>query len=71
LVTEHLMKFEKEINGCYPSLGEDQFAHLRNPFAANAQMLQAGIGMQQELVELKHDGFARDVYSERDLTFGL
>jgi len=45
LVTEHLMKFKKEIDGYFPSLGEDEFAYLRNPFTANAQMLQAGIGI--------------------------
>ena len=67
LVTEHVMKLEKEIDGYFPSLGEDKVAYLRNPFAANAQTLQAGTGMQEELIELQHDGFARDVYSEKNL----
>ena len=67
LVTEHLMKFEKEIDGYFPSLGEDEFACLRNPSTANAQMVQAGTGVQEELVELQHDGFARDLYSEKNL----
>ena len=67
LVTEHLMKLEKEIDGYFPSLGEDEVAYLRNPFTANAQTLQAGTGMQEELIELQHDGFARDVYSEKNL----
>ena len=65
LVTEHLMKLEKEIDGYFSSLGEDEV--LRNPFTANAQTLQAGTGMQEELIELQHDGFARDVYSEKSL----
>ena len=68
LVTEHLMKLEKEIDGYFPSLGEVEVAYLRNPFTANAQALQAGTGMQEELIELQHDGFARDVYSERNLS---
>ena len=60
------MKLEKEIDGNFPSLGED------NPFTANAQTLQAGTGMQEELIELQHDGFARDVHSEKNLgDFGL
>ena len=67
LVTEHLMKLEKEIEGCFPSLGEDEVAYLRNPFAVNAQTLQAGTGIKEELIELQHDGFARDVYSEKNL----
>ena len=67
LVTEHLMKLEKEIDGYFPSLGEDEVAYLRNPFTANAQTLQAGTGMQEELIELQHDGFARDLYSEKNL----
>ena len=67
LVTEHLMKLEKEIDGYFPSLGEDKVAYLRNPFTANAQTLQAGTGMQEELIELQHDGFARDVYSKKNL----
>ena len=67
LVTEHLMKLEKEIDGYFPSLGEDEVAYLRNPFTANVQTLQAGTGMQEELIELQHDGFARDVYSEKNL----
>ena len=62
LVPEHLMKLEKEIDGYSPSLGEDEVAYLRNPFTANAQTLQAGTGMQEELIELQHDGFARDVH---------
>ena len=67
LVTEHLMKLEKEIDGYFPSLGEGEVAYLRNPFTANAQTLQAGTGMQEELIELQHDGFAHDVYSEKNL----
>ena len=66
LVTEHLMKLEKEIDGYFPSLGEDEVAYLRNPFTANAQTLQAGTGMQEELIKLQYDGFARDVYSEKN-----
>ena len=61
------MKLEKEIDGYFPSLGKDEVAYLRNPFTANAQTLQAGTGMQEELIELQHDGFARDVYSEKNL----
>ena len=30
-------------------------------------MLQAGTGTQEKLVELQHDGFARDAYSEINL----
>ena len=56
LVTEHLMKLEKEIDGYFPSLGEHKVAYLRNTFTANAQTLQAGTGMQEELIELQHDG---------------
>ena len=67
LVTEHLMKLEKEIDDYFPSLGKDKVAYLRNPFTANVQTLQAGTGMQEELLELQHDGFARDVYSEKNL----
>ena len=63
LVSEHLMRLEKKIDDYFPSLGKDEVAYLRNPFTANAQTLQAGTGMQEELIELQHDGFARDVYS--------
>ena len=66
-VTEHLIKLKKEIDGYFPSLGEDEVVYLRNPFTANAQTLQAGTGMQEELIELQHDGFARDVYFEKNL----
>ena len=52
LVTEHLTKLEKEIDGYFPSLGEDEVAYLRKPFTANAQTLQAEKGMQEELIEL-------------------
>ena len=38
LVTEHLMKLEKEIDGYFPSLDEDEVAYLRNPFTANGQV---------------------------------
>ena len=40
LVTEYLMKFEKEIDGYLLSLGKDGFAYIRNLFSGNAQMLQ-------------------------------
>ena len=66
LVTEHLLKLE-EIDGYFPSLDENEVAYLRNPFTANAQTLQAGTEMQEKLIELQHDGFARDVYSEKNL----
>ena len=59
------MKLKMKIDGYFLSLGEDEIAYLRDPFTANAQTLQAGTGMQEELIELQHDGFARDVYSER------
>ena len=52
LVTEHLMKLEKEIDGYFSSLGGDEVAYLRNPFTVNAQTLQAEKGMQEELIEL-------------------
>ena len=67
LVTEHLIKLKKEIDGYFPSLGEDEVAHLRNPFTTNAQTLQAGTGIQGELIKLQQDGFARDVYTEKNL----
>lgn len=67
LVTEHLMKLEEETDGYFPSLGEDEVVYLRNPFTANAQVLQAGTSMQEELIELQHDDSARDVYSEKNL----
>ena len=62
LVTKHLYKFDKEIDGYFQSLGKDEFAHIKNFFVANAQMLQIGTGTQEEL---QHDGFACDVYSEK------
>ena len=71
LVTEHLMKLEKEIDGYFPSLDEDKIAYLKNPFTANAQTLQAGTDMQEELIELQHDEFACDVYSERFLVYDV
>ena len=62
------MKLEKEIDGYFRSLREDEVAYLRNPFTANAQTLQTGTCMQEELIEPQHDGFARDVYSEKNLS---
>ena len=62
------MKLEKKIDGYFPSFAEDEVAYLRNPFTANAQTLQSGTSMQEELIEIQHDGFARDVYSERNLS---
>ena len=55
------MKLEKEIDSYFPSLDEDEVAYLRNSFTATAQTLQAGTGMQEELIELQHDEFARVV----------
>ena len=40
------MKFEKENDGYFPSLDKDGCAFIRNPFTANAQMLQTGIGTE-------------------------
>ena len=36
LVTEHLMKFQKEIDSYFLSLDKDELAYIRNPFIANA-----------------------------------
>ena len=57
------MKFEKEIYEYLPKLGKGEFAYIKNPFKANVQMLQAGTGMLEELVQVQHDGFACDVHS--------
>ena len=46
LVTKYLMKFDKVIDGNFQSLGKNGFAYIRNPFSANAQMLQIGTGTQ-------------------------
>ena len=67
LVTKYLIKFKKKIDKYFPSLGKDKFAYIRNPCTANAQMLHTGTGTHEELVKLQHDGFARDVYSEKQL----
>ena len=61
------MKFEWEIDKYFSSLGKDKFAFIRNSFTANARILQAGTGTQEELVKLQHNGFACDVYSEKNL----
>ncbi|CAM1294903.1 ZBED8 (predicted) [Pycnogonum litorale] len=58
------MNLEEELDRYFPNIGEDEFVYLRNPFAANAQLVQPGTGMQDELVELQHDDSARDVYGE-------
>ena len=58
LVTKHLIKFEREIDEYFPSLGKNEFAFIRNPFTANAPILQVGTGIQEELVKLQHNGFA-------------
>ena len=65
LVMGHLVKFEWEIDKYFPSLGKDEFAFIRNPFTANARILQAGTGTQEELVKLQHNSFTRDVYSKK------
>ena len=44
LVIKYLIKFEKEIDEYFPSLCTDGVAYVRNPFTANAQMLQTGTG---------------------------
>ena len=56
-VTEYLMKFDKEIDVHFPSLGKGRFVYMRNPFTANAQMLQTGTGTQGKLVKFQYDGF--------------
>ena len=61
------MKFKREIDEYFPSLGNDEFAFIKNPFPANAQILQAGTGTQEELVKLQYNGFARDMYSEKNI----
>ena len=50
LVTKYLMKFEKEIDEYFPSLGKDGFACTRNPFTANAQMVQTGTVFKRNLL---------------------
>ena len=65
LVTKYLMKFEKEIDGYFPSLGNDGFLYIRNTFTTNPQMLQTGTDTEEELVKLQYDGFTRDVYFKK------
>ena len=55
------MKFEKEIDGYFLSLGKDGFAYIRNPLTANAQMLQTQIGTQEELVKFQCNAFTHNV----------
>ena len=65
LITEHLMKFEKEIERYFASLDKDELAYIRNPFIVNAQTLQTETGTQEGLVELYHNDFARFAYFEK------
>ena len=69
LVAKYFLKFEKEIDEYFPSLGKDGFANIRNPFTANAPMLQTETGTREELVKIQYDGFARDVYSKKFLIY--
>ena len=72
LVTEHLMKLEKEIDGYFRSRLEDEVAYLRNLFIANAQTLHAGTGMQEELMNFSMMAFhAMCTLREISVIFGL
>ena len=57
------LKFEMEIDGYFLSLGEDEFAYIRNPFKPSNAL--AGIGTKEELFKFEHNGFARDVYFDK------
>ena len=59
------MKFDKEIDEYFPSLGKEVFAYIRNLFSSNAQMLQTGTGTQDKLIKLRYDGFSFNVYFEK------
>ena len=52
LVTEYLIKFEMKIHEYFPSQSKNGFVYIRNPFTANAQMLQTETGTQEEQVKL-------------------
>ena len=55
------MKLEEEIDDFFKILLKVNFGYLRNPFTANAKVLQAGTGMQENVVKLQHNDVARDV----------
>ena len=46
-------------------VGRNGFAYIKNPFTANAQILQTVIGTHEELVKLQYDGFACNVYFKK------
>ena len=48
VVTKHLMKFEKKINGYFLILVKDNFVYIKNPFTSNTQMLHAGKCTQKD-----------------------
>ena len=50
MVTKYLMKFEKEIDRYFLSPRKD--GHVRNPFTANAQMLQTETNSRKKLFKL-------------------
>ena len=67
LTTKHLVKLKGKIDGYFSNLGEDELVYFRNSFTANAQVLQAGTGIQENLFELQHVDTGRDEYSEKNL----
>ena len=67
--SQHLHAFEKELNLYFPDmLDEEEINLARNPFASELDVLKISNDLQDELLEIRNDSSAYDLFVEKPLS---
>ncbi len=66
-ITQHLRSLEGELNMYFPEFEEEEEKLVRNPFSGILDITTIPSEVQDELIDLKHDSAAKDLYEEKSL----
>ena len=68
-ISQHLHALEEELNRYFPDMLEEEEINLaRNPFASQLDILKISDDFQDELLEMRNDSSAYDLFVEKPLS---
>uniref|UniRef100_UPI00358E95EF SCAN domain-containing protein 3-like n=1 Tax=Myxine glutinosa TaxID=7769 RepID=UPI00358E95EF len=67
-ITGHLESREKEFQRYFPDITGEEVALVRNPFSATLDVSSLPDEVQDELLDLRNDSLARDLFQEKSVT---
>ncbi len=66
-ITLHLISLESDLNMYFPEFEEEEGKLVKNPFSGILDVTTIPSEVQDELLDLKHDSAAKDLYEEKSL----